>query len=376
MLETDFLIVGAGMAGASIAYRLAPHHSVALIEMEHIAGYHTTGRSAAFYAETYGGEKVQPLTSASKEFFHRPPKGFSQVPLIEKLGAVHVYDKESEAEALELYEQLKQALPAVEKLLPEDVQKRFPYLKPERIAGGIDDPDCGSLDVAALHQGFLNGSKSFGAVFRLEYKLKRARFEDDFWVAETSEGLVKAKVLVNAAGAWADIVAENCGVQPIGLQPLRRTVVTVDNPNNAPFLKDSSILMVVGEEYYFKPEGGGYLITPGDEILSPASDVQPEEMDVAIAIHQFEEETGTKIKNVASKWAGLRCFAPDRVPVIGFDEEVPNFFWSAGLGGFGIQTAPAWSDLAAILLVGETLPKYLEECGVEPDHYNPARFRG
>ncbi len=374
MLETDFLIVGAGIAGASIAYRLAPSARVTLIDMEEQAGYHTTGRSAAFYAETYGGPLIQPFTSASKSFFHKPPCGFSDVPLISELGAIHVFHEGQENEAEALYASLCCALPNVRMLSCADVMAFLPQLREEYVAGGIYDPDCSSLDVAALHQGFLRSAKNDGAKLIAGAPLERATVEGGRWHVKTAGGDIWARTIINAAGAWADEVARCCDVMPLGLQPLRRTVVTIDKPDGLPFEKGSPIVMPVGEEYYFKPEGNGYLLSPGDEVLMPPCDVQPEHEDVALAVHQFEQATGATVRRVEAKWAGLRTFAKDRAPVIGFASDTEQFFWSVGQGGFGIQTAPAWSELAAALLLNKDVPESLSGFGVEAAAYAPARL--
>lgn len=374
MLETDFLIVGAGIAGASIAYQLAPHARVLIIDMEDQAGYHTTGRSAAFYAETYGGVPVQPLTSASKAFFTKPPVGFSDVPLMSKLGAIHVFLAGQEVAADELYHSLHSALPGVQLLSRAEVLSRQPYLQADGIAGGIYDPDCSSLDVAALHQGFLRRAKAEGATLLTDASFEGASFSQGRWHVVSKKREFSARVIVNTAGAWADAVALSAGVTPLGLEPLRRTVITVQNPSGLPFEKTSPITMHVGAEHYFKPEGAGYLISPGDEVLMSPTDVQPEQEDVARAVYQFEQATGAAVTQVEAKWAGLRTFARDRAPIIGFAPDAPQFFWSVGQGGFGIQTAPAWSELAASMLVGSEVPKDLLTHGVAAEAYTPARF--
>lgn len=206
--------------------------------------------------------------------------------------------------------------------------------------------------------------------------LRSARFQDGHWVVDTQEKSVRARVLINAAGAWADTVAERAGVNPLGLEPLRRTVVKVQNPVGLPYAKDCPIVLEVGSEHYFKPEGGGYLITPGDEVRMPACDVQPEEEDIALAVHLFEQATNTKVERVENKWAGLRTFARDRIPVIGFDAHAPSFFWSVGQGGFGIQTAPAWSELAANMVLGRPVSSGPLAGSANIEAYSPARLSG
>lgn len=254
------------------------------------------------------------------------------------------------------------------------VQKRAPYLSSDRFVGAIDDPDCGDLDVAALHQGFLKNAKKAGAELLLEAGFEAATFNGDVWEVETRQGPIRATIIVCAAGAWGDGVAERAGVVPIGLEPLRRTIATISNPTELPFDKCGPVVIDVDEDFYFKPEGEGYLLSPADEVPSPPCDTQPELEDVAYAVDYFERATGASVHRVEAKWAGLRTFAPDRAPVIGYAADQPAFFWNVGQGGYGIQTAPAWAELAASLALHRDVPPRLTSHGVEAGHYDPARF--
>ncbi len=373
MVDADFLIIGGGIAGAGIAYRLIPKAKVILIDMEEQAGYHTTGRSAAFYAETYGGPLLQPLTSASKEFLLHPPEEISEFPLLTQMGAVHIFKKEQRLAADRLLEELD-SLPGVSELSVEDVLSRAPLLDESKISGGVDDPDCGNLDVAALHQGYLRAAKKAGLEVRLEAGFESAEYFGDHWVVKTRAGELKVHTLINTAGAWADEVAEKSGVKPLGLKPLRRTIVTVPAPDTVDFDKNCPVIIDVEENFYFKPEGQGYLISPADETLSPACDAQPELEDVATAIEHFQNATNTIVTKVEAKWAGLRTFAKDKAPVIGFDKEQPGFFWNVGQGGYGIQTSPAWSLLAANLVLNEPIADDLTGHNVKAELYSPARL--
>jgi D-arginine dehydrogenase len=374
MLTCDFLIVGAGIAGAGVAYHLAGDASVVLIDMEAQPGYHTTGRSAAFYAETYGGPVLQPLTSASKSCLLSPPSDFSDVPILTNLGAMHIYGTHQQASADQAYKEMAAELPGVRLLAASEVLERAPFLKPEKIAGAIDDPDCGNLDVAALHQGFLRGAKKAGAQVLLEAGFESASFDGQYWLVQTRTGEVKAKTIVNAAGAWADEIASRAGVRPLGMTPLRRTIVKIPNPDSLPYIKDGPVIIDVDEDFYFKPEGAGYLVSPADEIPCAACDAQPELEDIAVAADYFEKATGATVETLEAKWAGLRTFAPDRKPVIGFASDNASFFWNVGQGGYGIQTAPAWSELAAALARGEETPAELAHHKVKAALYSPARF--
>lgn len=375
MQKLDFLVVGAGIAGAGVAYRLAGHGATMLVDMEEQAGYHTTGRSAAFYAETYGGEKLQPLTTASKEFLHSPPLGFVEAPLITELGAIHVFDADQEAAAEKLFAEDKKKLPHIELLSTEELRRVAPQLKTDRYIGGIRDMECGDLDVAALHHGYIKAAKKMGVEVKLEAQFEKAERTENGWRVQLGREEVETRVIVNSAGAWGDQVAERCGLEPIGLTPLRRTLATIPNPDGLPFDKDLPMIIDFDETFYFKPEGNGYLISPADETPSVACDSQPDIEDVAIAVDHFERATGASVDKLEAKWAGLRTFAPDRAPVIGFEPGEDGFFWNVGQGGYGIQTSPAWSRYVAFLLLGKGMPEDLSQAGAKASWYDPARFR-
>lgn len=369
----DFLIVGGGIAGASIAYQLAPHGKVILCEMESQPGYHTTGRSAAFFAETYGSAAIRPLTICSKAFLHNPPTGFSEAPLITPRGAIHIFGEHRADYARTVFEQLRADIPGVKMMSRQEVLARASIMKDADFVGGIFDPDCADLDVAAIHQGYLKGFKKRGGQIVCNAEILTAQREKDIWNVVTTMGQMKARIIVNSAGAWGDIIAERSGVKPIGLSPLRRTIVTI------PFADidaDGPVIFDLDDEYYFKPESGQYLASAADETPSHACDVQPEMEDIANAVDKFERATNTKVAKIALSWAGLRTFAPDRGPVIGYDETVEGFFWNVGQGGYGIQTAPAWSRTAAQLIIDRALPEEILSFGVDEAVYSPKRFRG
>ncbi|MFC3052514.1 NAD(P)/FAD-dependent oxidoreductase [Kordiimonas pumila] len=374
MQKTDFLIIGAGIAGASTAFHLAGKADVLVIDMEDQAGYHTTGRSAAFYAETYGGPAIQPLTTASKGFYYNQPVGFADTEIKSPLGALYIFKESQRAIAQQLYAVQKKALPDIEMLDEVGVLKLMPALQPGLFAGGIYDPNCCRLDVAALHGAYIKGAKKAGVKFMLGAGLEAASYDGSLWHVKTRTGDIQAKVLVNAAGAWGDVVADIAGINPVGLKPLRRTIITVPNPKGKPFEAGYPVTLDIEDSFYFKPEGTGYLVSPADETLSAACDAQPELEDIAYAAEYFGQATGTEVTTILSKWAGLRTFAPDRVPVIGHAPDNPAFFWNVGQGGYGIQTAPAWSELVASMLLGINMPEYMRAACVDPSLYSPARF--
>ena len=359
----DIAIVGAGMAGASLAAAIGEAASVVMLEAEANPGYHSTGRSAAFWSESYGGPLVQPLTTASEAFLRE--KGF-----LKPRGGLHIADADGEG-ALETLHAEHGGKVRLEPLARSELEAMVPGLRPGWSAG-VYEPTCTDIDVAALHAFYLAAAKRAGAVLITDAALRAARREDGIWRVDTKEGPVEAEVLVNAAGAWADAVARLAGVRPLGIQPYRRTVVQLRVDPPAP--TDLPLVMDARETFYFKPEAGGRIwLSPQDETPCEAGDCAAEELDVAIAVDRLEKVVDWKVLRVERAWAGLRSFAPDRLPVYGFDPRVAGFFWCAGQGGFGIQTAPAGADLAAALLLGREPAG--AAAGLDPASYGPKRFR-
>ena len=355
----DFAIVGAGIAGASLAAGLVGDGRVLLLEAEDQPGYHSTGRSAAFWTESYGGPLVQPLTTASGPFLETHG-------LVSPRGALTLARAEEKAELDAFIAEFDGLGVRVEPLDRAALETRLPGLDPQWLYGAYE-PDCTDIDVAALHQLWLGQARRGGAEIVTRARLASARREGGAWTIETEDGRTfAARVLVNAAGAWADVVAQASGVAPLGIQPLRRTVVQLRMGVRVP--ADLPLTMGIDGLYYFKPESGRLWLSPHDETPSPPCDAAPEELDVAQAIHRFQQVVDWPITQVERRWAGLRSFAPDRLPVYGFDPREPSFFWFAGQGGFGIQTAPAAADLALRLLRGEP------PGAVDPEPYAPQRF--
>lgn len=346
---TGIIIVGAGMAGASLAAALAGEADVTLLEAESRPGYHATGRSAAFWSESYGGPLVRPLTSASAPFL-------AEHGLIKRRGAIHLADATGAA-ALDA---LAAAFPDL--LTPLDraaLDAAIPGLRAgwER---GFAEPSCADIDVAGLHALYLRGAAIITGA-----RLLRAE-RAGRWRIETTAGAFEADILVNAAGAWADEVATLAGEAPLGIRPYRRTIAQLRIEPPAP--ADLPLVIDAAGRFYFKPEAGGRLwLSPNDETPALPCDCAPEEIDVALAIDRLESVVDWRVDAVERKWAGLRSFAPDRLPVYGFSASGRGFFWCAGQGGFGIQTAPAAARLAADLLLGRA-------GAIDPAPYSAARF--
>ncbi|MFM2300815.1 MAG: hypothetical protein RLZZ84_551 [Pseudomonadota bacterium] len=340
----DFAIVGAGIAGASLAAGLAPHGRALLLEAEDRPGYHATGRSAAFWTESYGGPQIQPLTTASGPFLR--DHGF-----LAPRGALTLA-RASELADLDAFITTFAALGVrVERLGREALEARLPGLASAWVQGAYE-PDCCDIDVAALHQHWLAEAARGGAMLKCNARLTAAVRRDGAWQITLADGCeLRARVLLNAAGAWADQVAQAAGVEPVGIQPYRRTVAQLAMTGTVS--ADLPLVLGIDERFYFKPEAGRLWLSPHDETPSKACDAAPDEIDIAIAIDRFAGVVDWPVARVEHKWAGLRSFAPDRLPVYGFDPSVDGFFWFAGQGGFGIQTAPAAADLALRLLLGQ-----------------------
>jgi D-arginine dehydrogenase len=358
----DVAIVGAGMAGASLAAELAGEASVLLLEAESQPGYHSTGRSAAFWSETYGGPLIQPLTSASGAFLAAPPVDFADASFLSPRGALHVAEAGGEKGLNALAAEFAGSRIVLEPLDRAGLEAVLPGLMPGWTCG-LAEPSCADIDVAGLHAAYLKRARGRGAAVVTDAGLERAT-RGAGWTVETNAGSFGADILVNAAGAWADEVARRAGVRPIGIQPYRRTIaqVRIEPPASA----DLPLVIDAEGRFYFKSEAGGRLwLSPHDETPSDPCDCAPEEIDVALAIDGLERIVDWRVAAVERRWAGLRSFAPDRLPVYGFAER--GFFWCAGQGGFGIQTAPAAARLCAALLL-DRVPD------LDPGHYAPGRF--
>lgn len=359
----DIAVIGAGMAGASIAAELAPHASVVLLEAEDRPGYHATGRSAAFWEECYGGPDVVPLTLASGPFLR-------EHGMLSPRGALYLGRAEDEAAVDAFMARFAPTGVNIARLGRRELEARIPSLTPGW-DHGISEPACADIDVAALHQLYLSRARSGGAMLRCSARVEAVEREGEGWrIALGRGGEVRAGVLVNAAGAWADSIAGLAGARPLGIAPLRRTVVQLRTAPGPP--DDLPLVLDIAGQFYFKPEHGRLWLSPHDETPSEPCDAAADELDVALAIARLENVVGWQIEAVEHKWAGLRSFAPDRLPVYGYDPLVPDFFWFAGQGGFGIQTAPAAARLGAQLLLG--LPRDAMTESLDPTLYAPGRI--
>lgn len=368
--STDVLIVGAGIAGASLAAALAPYRSVLMIEAEDVPGYHATGRSAAFWHETYGGPAVQPLSAASFGLLRDPPPDFSDRSFLSPRAALNLGHR-SEAAAVDAFTHEFAAKGVdIQRISGAEVARIVPGIRAGWSEAAYEGA-CSDIDVGALHAAYLRAAKRAGASLATRATLDGARRVGQGWEVRVGTETVHADIVVNAAGAWADPVAARCGVKAVGIQPYRRTVVQLrlDRPIPASL----PLVIHVGGSFYFKGESEGRVwLSPHDETPSEPCDAAPEDLDVALAIDRMQQVVDWPIAAVERKWAGLRSFAPDRIPVFGADSQVPGFFWCAGQGGFGIQTSPA---IGALLAAELGAPAPQGAIGrVDPAPFAPSRF--
>src|SRR4051794_2776192 len=373
MEQFDVVIIGAGMAGASLAWALAPQRRVLVLERESQPGYHSTGRSAATLHSSYGNRTIRVLTAASAPFYLDPPAGFAEAPLSRPRAVLKVARADQLVELERELERTRWFVPQAQRLDTAACLARVPALRADYVAGGILDPTMLDLDVAVTLAGFLRGARAGGAVVRTSMRIDGIERTSGTWQVTTERGVFGSPILVNAAGAWADEIAGMAGLAPLGIVPHRRTAILVDAPKDT----DSGswpMLEAVGETWYVKPDAGQLLCSPADETPSSPGDAQPEELDVAICAERIEEAFSFPIRRIRSRWAGLRCFAADRTPVAGFDPRTEGFVWLAGQGGYGIQTAPALAALVAAPILGEARRGPVADADIDPGGLAPARL--
>lgn len=370
MRDADVIVVGAGIAGASVAGALAAERKVVVLEREEQPAYHSTGRSAAYYAPGYGNEAVRVLTIAGDAFYRTPPAGFSDAPLFRAREWLHV----ARADQMESLAKTERELGnAVERLSAAAVEARVSGMRPGYAAGGLLDRRGGDLDVDAILQGFLRQMRRAGGELVTSAHVERLERSGDQWIVHSTAGAFRAPVVVNAAGAWADELAGRAGLAPLGVIPKRRTAILIPAPTG-PEVANWPLVVDIDEQVYFKPDAGQLLISPADETPSEPCDAQPDEMDIAIAVDRFEQMTTIPVRRVTHKWAGLRVFAPDKTPIAGFDPRAPGFFWLAGQGGYGVQTAPGLSQFAAGVIAGRKLAAPFDVLANLIDALSPARL--
>jgi D-arginine dehydrogenase len=362
MPSFDVIIVGGGIAGASLGAEIAAKRRTLIVEAESQCGFHSTGRSAAFYLESYGGPEVAKLTAASRDFLDSPPPSFSDQGFLRSRGDLHITRDE-----------LPELPPGVESRVVEreELERLVPGIRSEW-RRALFEPGCADIDVAGLHAAYLRQFRRAGGMLQTAARLKSARRIRDGWEVKLEDGWVQtAAVLVNAAGAWADAVATACAIEPLGIAPKRRTMVQLRVGRTG--LRDLPLVDDANGTFYFKGESDRTVwLSPHDEIPADPCDAAPEEIDIATAIHRFEHVVDWPVERVERSWAGLRSFAPDRLPAYGFDAHATGFFWCAGQGGFGIQTSPAAAKMAAALLLEEEPDPMV--AAIDPATFSSRRF--
>jgi D-arginine dehydrogenase len=370
--HVDIVVIGAGIAGASVAYALSEDRAVVLLEREDQPGYHTTGRSAAVFAPAYGNRAIRQLTAASAPIYHNLMDGLVDRPVLHPRGELLIA-RADQLESLDKMEaDLRPENDALERLGADAITKRLPALRPGYALAALADDKAMDMDVAAIHQAYLRGFRHRGGRLVVDADVEQLQPLDVGWRVDSKAGTFKAEIVVNAAGAWADEIGTLAGAMSIGLVPKRRTAFIFDPA--ASIDPAWPVVIDVDEAFYFKPESGLLLGSPADETRSPPCDAQPEELDVAIAVDRIQSATRWQVARIPRRWAGLRSFVPDKTPVVGFDPSRDGFFWLAGQGGYGIQTAPALSIAAAALVLGRTLPDDIAVTGLQAGDLAPHRL--
>lgn len=373
MRECDFLIVGAGIGGTSCAHFLSRDHSVILLEMEDRPGYHTTGRSVAIYTEAYGPRTIRALAIAGGEFFQHPPSAFTEIALCKQFGLVFIAREDQTGTLYDALESVKELSANIAEISVDKVRELVPVMRPDYMAAAFLDPNTLSLDVDAIYQGYIRGLKSNGADIVTDAEALGFEHKGEKWHVRTKAGEFAAPVVINAAGAWADVVAERAGARTVGLQPKRRTVIAFPAPDGV----DTSSWPVIfdcEEKFYFKVDAGTILGSPADETPVPAQDIQPDELDIAITVDRIQRATTLKVERITRKWAGLRSFVDDQVPVVGYAPDVEGFFWCAAQGGYGIETSYGMGRVSAALASGRSLPEDIKTLGVTESDLSPSRL--
>ncbi len=369
----DICIIGGGIAGAGAAYEIAPFASVILLERESQCGLHATGRSAASFSETYGNGIIRRLAMASRGFLADPPTGFCDFPLLVPRGTLTIARAEQADLLAEALEHARVLVPSVARLDPTEALARVPILRPDAVGGAMIEPHAMEVDVDGLHRGFLRGAVRRGARIVVGAGVTAIARTAGAWRIATTVGDFEAPVIVDAAGAWADTIAELAGLRPLGLVPKRRTALHIPAPAGLDIAR-WPLVDDIGESFYFKPDAGQIFLSPTDATPSPPLDVYPDDLDVARAVERFERATTLEVRRVSRAWAGLRTFAPDGSPVVGPDPAAESFIWLAGQGGYGIKTSPALSRACAALIRHEPLPDDLQRLGVTARDLSPRRL--
>ncbi len=372
MTTYEFAVIGAGIAGASVAYELQAQGSTILLERESLPGQHTTGRSAAFLVESYGTRVVQLLTRGGRRFLEDPSPDFSLHPLLTPRPVLWIARQDQRARLAERVERAAEAGTRLREIDAAEAESRCPSLRTGYVAAGAVEEAAMSIDVAGLLESYLRGFRGRGGNVATRSPVIALQPTADAWEVRCEGQVVNAKIVVNAAGAWAERVGELAGARPLGLQPLLRTAITFDPPANAA-IRSWPCVIDADEDFYVKPEGAQLLASPCDETPSEPCDAQPSDESVALAAERVQRAMDIDLRHIRRRWAGLRSFVADRAPVIGMAPECPGFYWLAGQGGFGIMTSSGAARAAAGLITTGKLPADLSAFGLTPEMLAPDR---
>ncbi len=370
--KADFIVIGAGIAGLSIAYELSMHGSVIVLEAEAAPGYHSTGRSAAVMSENYGPTLWSRLVTASRSFLEAPPEGFAEVPLVLPRGALFLaLDHEQDALRAQANELVRRGA-KTELTTPREALRFCPVIRADKFALALYEPDCLDIDTDALMSGYSRMFRRRGGQVFTDSRVTRMAREPGGWRLWTAKDEYSGGVVVNAAGGWVQQVSQMAGLGYRNVVPFRRTAVTFDPPAGSD-IKTWPMTFDVAETFYFKPEAGRIMVSPVDMEPSEPCDAQADELETAIAIDRIQTFTTMEVRSISHRWGGLRTFAPDHQPVIGSDPEAENFVWLAGQGGNGVMGGVAAARLAASLATGNGIPADLAELGITAENVSPGR---
>jgi len=377
MKHVRIAIVGGGMAGTSAACFLAERAGsgagIVILEQESQPGYHTTGRSAAMYTEVYGNDVIRALVRAGRDFLENPAERYADHPLLTPRGALMVAER-GEDERLDAFMAEMNRPDVLTRVDAARCVAISPVLRAGGLSGGVHEPSAMDIDVHGLLQGYIRVFRGLGGEVMTDAEVRAIERNGKGFLIDTRAGEIRADVVVNAAGAWGDVLGAMAGARPVGLVPKRRTAITFD-PAPGTDIGNWPLTFNLSGAWYFKPDAGRILASPADETPSDPCDAQPDEMDIAICIDRIETATDLKVRRLASRWAGLRCFVDDHPPVTGFDDAVAGFYWLVGQGGYGIKTSPAMGRIAAAQINGDPVPGDILDQGLDPASLAVTRLR-
>ena len=373
-MNSDFIIVGSGIAGMSAAFRLSNYGKVIVLEKEAHLGFHTTGRSAAFFTENYGNKTIRALTKASRKFLETPPKLFKNNPLMSLNGGSLFISNSNQSNVIDKELKFaKETSANVYEISKKEALKMVPAIKEKYLNRALHEPHSKVMDVDLIHQGYARCTKNNNGKILFNQEVISISKNKSSWDIKTKTDKFSSPIIINAAGAWCDEVAITANCTPLGIKPKKRTVIIFKNSNKYSISR-WPVVIDIEDNFYFKPEAGKFLASPADETDSPPCDAQPDEIDIAITVDRIEKATNLKISHIDHKWAGLRSFYSDRTPVVGEDQTNSGFYWLAGQGGYGIQTSPSVSKILECLITGKKWPEKLKELSINPETLSPKRF--